>query len=283
MKKIFLILFVILMSLQAFPQCADTANIVEFTFNGKVYEVVKEKKSWSDAAACAVERGGYLVEISDRDEQVAVHAAILDSALISTTYTTVNNGGGIAYVWIGATDQGTEGTWLWDGNSDGEGINFWTGQGANGTNNGAAVDGAFINWGGTTDGQAKEPDNWSGQDHAAIGLTGWPSGSTYLGRPGEWNDIIGTSRLYFVIEYDSMSSGINNYEKPIFKIYPNPSTGIINVRGFQIQEIEVIDYTGRTIKYSGTLTIDLTEYPKGIYFIKVTSTEGVITRKIVLQ
>lgn len=271
------------MAFEAFPQCADTAKIVEFTYLGKVYEVVKEKKSWADAASCAVERGGYLVEISNRDEQVAVHSAILDSAGVSTTYTTVNNGGGIAYVWIGATDQGTEGTWLWDGNNDGEGVNFWIGQGANGANNGSTVNESYINWGGTAAGQAKEPDDWSGQDHAAIGLTGWPAGSTNLGRPGEWNDIIGTSQLYFVVEYDSMSSGINNYEKPQFKIFPNPTTGIINVRGFQIQEIEVIDYTGRTVKYSGTLTIDLSEYHRGIYFIKVTGKEGVTTRKVVLQ
>jgi hypothetical protein len=283
MKNIFLFLFVILMSLNVFPQCADTTNIVEFTFNGKVYEVIKEKKSWSDAAACAVERGGYLVEIGSREEQVAVHAGIIDSAAVSNNYVVVNNGGGIAYVWIGATDQGTEGTWLWDGNNDGAGVNFWTGQGANGDNNGSAVDEAYINWGGTAAGQAREPDDWSGQDHAAIGLTGWPAGSTALGRPGEWNDIIGSSRLYFVVEYDSLSSGINIHKKPEFKIYPNPSTGIINVRGFKIQEIEVIDYTGRTVKFSGTLMVDLTEYPRGIYFIKVTSIEGVITRKIVLQ
>jgi len=145
------------------------------------------------------------------------------------------------------------------------------------------IDRAYYNWGGSSTGTAKEPDNWSGQDHAAIGLTGWPSGSTSLGMPGEWNDIIGSSRLFYVIEYDSLSSGVNIREKPEFKIYPNPTTGILNVRGYQIESIEIIDFTGRTVEFKGTLTIDLSDFTKGIYFIKVKSSEGVITRKIVLQ
>lgn len=283
MKKPILLISCLVIAAYAFPQCADTSNIFEFSYNGKIYEVVKEKKSWIDAAACAVERGGYLVEINDKDEQSAVHTAIVEGAGVSTTYTVVNNGGGIAYVWIGATDKVTEGKWLWDGNNDGVGINFWTGQGLNGANNGDAVDGAYYNWGGTSTNNAKEPDNWSGQDQAAIGLKGWPSGSTALGRPGEWNDIIGSSKLFYVIEYDSLSSGINSQQKPEFKIFPNPTTGIINVRGYQIESIEIIDFTGKTVNYEGTLTIDLSDYTRGIYFVKVISSEGVISRKVILQ
>lgn len=268
---------------QAFPQCADTSNIYEFTFNGNIYEVVKEKKSWNDAAACAVERGGYLVEINDGSEQAAVYNAIIEGAGVATNYTIVNNGGGIAYVWIGATDAGTEGKWLWDGNNDGEGENFWTGQGANGANNGSAVDRAYINWGGSSSNTPKEPDNWSGQDHAAIGLKAWPSGWEDLGIAGEWNDIIGSSKLFYVIEYDSLSSGVNIREKPEFKIYPNPTTGILNVRGYQIESIEIINFTGKTVEFEGTLTIDLSDFTRGIYFIKVKNSEGVLSRKIILQ
>ena len=90
-------------------------------------------------------------------------------------------GGGIAYVWIGATDQQTEGTWLWDGNNDNTGGNFWIGQGTNGSGNGAAVGGAFFYWGGTSTGTPNEPDDYANaQDHAAIGLAGWPSGTNLL-------------------------------------------------------------------------------------------------------
>ena len=267
----------------AYSQCADSANIYEFSYSGKIYEVVKEKKTWDAAASCAVERGGYLVEINDQDEQDAVYDAIINGAGVSSTYVVVGNGGAIAYVWIGATDKSREGIWLWDGDGDDEGTVFWTGQGANGSDNGEAADGAFYNWGGKSKGKAQEPDNWSGQDHAAIGLAGWPSGSTALGVAGEWNDIVGFSSLYYVIEYDSLSSGINNYETPVFKIYPNPTTGILNVRGYGIESIEIIDFTGRSLKYFGTLTIDLSDHPKGIYFVKIRTIESVITRKIIVE
>ena len=72
-------------------------------------------KTFSDAAAYAVERGGYLVEINSLEEQNTVFDAIINGAVVSPNYITISNGGGIAYVWIGATDNFAEGTWLWDG------------------------------------------------------------------------------------------------------------------------------------------------------------------------
>lgn len=120
MNSKFLLLLTCLLLIQynqLLSQCTNNSNIFNFSFNGKSYEVVKDKKSWSDAASCAVERGGYLVEINDSAEQLAVYNAII-SAGVSSTYTNIANGGGIAYVWIGATDQANEGTWLWNGNND---------------------------------------------------------------------------------------------------------------------------------------------------------------------
>jgi len=187
-----------------FSQCAKAINLYKFTYNSKNYEVVKELKSWEAAAACAVERGGYLVEINDQAEQNAVYDAIINGAGISPTYTTVSDGGGIAYVWIGATDKQTEGKWMWDGNNNRFGINFYNGQGNNGSKNGKPYAGAYNNWGGTSKGTANEPDNFgSVQNCGAIALAGWPSGTTKIGIAGEWNDIRCSNKLYFVIEYDN--------------------------------------------------------------------------------
>lgn len=104
--------------------CTNTTNVYKFTHNSKVYEIVKELKTWINAAACAVERGGYLAEINNQNEQNSIYDAIINGAGIATNYATVNDGGGIAYVWIGATDKNIEGTWLWDGNNDNIGTNF---------------------------------------------------------------------------------------------------------------------------------------------------------------
>lgn len=169
-------------------QCASNSNIYTFTFAGKSYELVKEQKNWSDAAACAVERGGYLVKIDSLAEQTAIYDAIVASG-VANNYKPLSDAGGTSYVWIGATDKVTEGTWLWDGDNNGVGINFWNGQGANGSNNGVIVGNSYVNWGGKQTGTINEPDNYSDQDAAAIGLTGWPYGQNYLGKTGEWNDI----------------------------------------------------------------------------------------------
>jgi len=275
---VLLLIFSWAISSEVFTQCANLANIYSFIYGGKNYEVVKEMKNWSVAAACAVERGGYLVEINDVNEQNAVYDAIINGAGVSPTYTSVPNGGGIAYVWIGATDLAVEGTWLWDGNDDGSGIHFWTGQGANGAGNGAPVAGAYNNWGGTSTGLPKEPDNYgAGQDHAAIGLAGWPSGTTLLGIAGEWNDIIGSSLLYFVIEKET-GVGINDGSlKNEIRVYPNPARDVLVVEGINPTaplNFAIYDYAGKIMYEPAALDkneIRVEALPQGLYLLRITN------------
>jgi uncharacterized repeat protein (TIGR02543 family) len=168
------------------------------------YTVVKELKNWADAAADAVSRGGYLVEIGSQEEQDAVYKAIRDAG-VSTTYTSVGDGGGIAYVWIGAKATVVFRAWMWNGAGATTGTFpvFW-----NGNANGSAVNGSYVNWGGKSKGRFNEPDNFTdsslapnGQDAAAIGLASWPRGaSSPLGVAGEWNDIASTNKIYYVVE-----------------------------------------------------------------------------------
>ena len=190
--------------LRVFGQpCAAPANVYSFIYGGKTYEVIREKKTWINAAACAVERGGYLVHVGDANEQNAMLDAVLNGAKVPENYTVVNHGGGAAYVWIGATDKTSEGVWIWDGNNDGNGVSFWNGQGSYGTGNGSAVGGLYNNWGGSSAGSPKEPDDFSNnQDAAAMSLQGWPGETTDLGIPGEWNDINMASSIYFIVEYE---------------------------------------------------------------------------------
>ena len=61
-------------------QCASPANIYTFTYSGHTYEIVKEFKTWVNAAACAVSRGGYLAEINSQAEQDTIFDAIINKA-----------------------------------------------------------------------------------------------------------------------------------------------------------------------------------------------------------
>ncbi|MDR1653674.1 MAG: hypothetical protein LBS01_08540 [Prevotellaceae bacterium] len=167
----------------------------EFTHGEHSYLIVKEKKNWQEAMEDAVARGGYLVEIDNAAEQTAVWDAV--KAAVSATYTQVNDGGGVAYLWLGGLDYYTEGQWVWNGdNESGYVPVFWQGG-----KNGQAL--GYANWG------AGEPDNFTnaevspnGQDFAAIALEDWPKGDGSLGKAGQWNDIAGTDLLYYIVEFD---------------------------------------------------------------------------------
>ena len=90
-------------------------------FNGKWYKVVLEKKTWHAARDKCKSMGGQLATIPDAPTWEFVKGLL--------------SGGG--KVWLGATDEATEGKWLW---SDGTQLTF-------------------------TDWLPTEPNNFGGKEH----------------------------------------------------------------------------------------------------------------------
>ncbi len=95
--------------------------------------------------------------------------------------------------------------------------------------------------------------------------------------------------IYFTVaEYTSLMKYINNNN---FIIYPNPADGVFSVEINDIgkvQKIETVNIIGETVctvlkPASGVVKIDLSAYPKGIYFVKVISDEVIKTGKVILQ
>ncbi|OQA12604.1 MAG: hypothetical protein BWY67_00202 [Bacteroidetes bacterium ADurb.Bin397] len=68
-------------------------------------------------------------------------------------------------------------------------------------------------------------------------------------------------------------------------MYPNPTNGIVmmDTNGQRILEISVYNTTGQLIAnpdvYSNS--IDLSSFSSGIYMVKITTAENVITKRIV--
>lgn len=258
--------------------CAAAVNVYSFNYDGKSYEVIKEKKTWADAAACAVERGGYLVQIGHTNEQNALFDAVLNGAGVPNNYVSVLDGGGVAYVWIGATDKVNEGTWIWDGNNDGTGVNFWNGQGAAGSGNGVPVGGLYNNWGGTSAGLIQEPDDFNGnQDAAAMALRGWPGGTGAMGIAGEWNDINITNSIYFIVEY--YDTGLLEQGQYPFIITPNPVKDKLSIQsrfsGIGISEVKIVDVNGKVFVVEkdpspAFHTMDLSDLAGGLYMVCLT-------------
>lgn len=167
----------------------EEVQTYEFSIDGTSYEIVALNLTWSEAAAYAVEQGGELVAINSAEEQEALFNEIVENSDFDFGKTIAFESN-TAKVWIGGSDEAEEGKWIWDGDNNGEGVQFFQGD----FFDGGPVDDQYTNWG-----SGREPDNWGnlGQHALAIGITDW-----VFGEAGEWNDLRATNSLYFIIEYE---------------------------------------------------------------------------------
>ena len=259
-KKIsFLLIIVITSSVSS--QCFNDANVYTFEFNAKTYQVIKEKKTWVDAANCAVEKGGYLAEINNSSEQDAIFNELINNANMVISETVAPDGGGASYVWIGANDKNVEGEWKWDGNNDGNGVDFWLGNSLFGF----PVNGLYNNWG-------NEPDDFNNnQDAMGIALTDWPRGVL-----GEWNDVDEANQLYFLIEYNSvLKVGVFELKKGIRVINEILNNEIlIKSNNYSITKIELITLTGQKVLSSKIISkkevkINMKTMHSGMYILNL--------------
>ena len=70
-------------------------------------------------------------------------------------------------------------------------------------------------------------------------------------------------------------------------VYPNPTSGVVQIENgeWRMENVEVYDAYGKllfTVEVNGNAAaLDLTGYAKGIYFVKVTTDNGVVTKRVV--
>jgi hypothetical protein len=72
------------------------------------------------------------------------------------------------------------------------------------------------------------------------------------------------------------------------QVYPNPTTGILNIDADQAFEVKVTDANGRIIEASapfnaGTATIDLSEVQLGVYFVELSNEKAAKVFRVVVQ
>lgn len=70
-------------------------------------------------------------------------------------------------------------------------------------------------------------------------------------------------------------------------VFPNPVNSILNIetKGVLINSISFIDVTSKVVKevYSSFNSIDTAELEKGVYFLRIQTSQGVITKKIIKE
>ncbi len=178
---------------------AKVELLTEGTYGGHTYLLTDGGLTWSQAEAYAQGLGGHLVTINDMAEQ----------QWLQTTFGAYGN------VWIGMTDEATEGTWLWS-----------SGQAA-----------SYTNWAG---GQPNNYDEWWGgeADYAS------------LQSDGTWVDFRGDHGFRGLIELDVAGTGSAGTAGPygqylldvdVTDIVPPAVTAVI---GLPAQEATIRDVVG---------------------------------------
>ncbi len=237
-------------------QCiGNLSNVYSFTVNNVPYELVRENKTWTDAASCAVLRGGWLAEIDSKKEQDSVFAHLNKAGIIAAN-TVAPDGGGASYIWLGGNDMNSEGNWFWDGMNAGSFRQFWQG-----TSGGTAVNGLYSNWG-------NEPDNFNNQDGLGLAVTNWP-----LGLAGQWNDVDHRNQLYYLIEYHELiPTSLPEIEIQPVSLFPNPAETSISIQitqAFYGSSYTIIDQRGTVVLKGVLLTektiIDISTLANGLY------------------
>lgn len=89
-----------------------------------------------------------------------------------------------------------------------------------------------------------------------------------------------------IITFTTSTVGVQNYELDQTEIYPNPTTGVFTIQNtnVSIQSVEVYDVYGKLMSRvevnDNTVTIDATSYASGVYFTRIMTENGVVTKRI---
>ena len=86
--------------------------------------------------------------------------------------------------------------------------------------------------------------------------------------------------------YIDYTIDIAEHDNKGIKVYPNPSSGLVNLE--IVRESEILVYSSKgdlvyTSKAKGLMKIDLSEYGKGLYIIKIINPTDVMVEKVIIR
>lgn len=76
---------------------------------------------------------------------------------------------------------------------------------------------------------------------------------------------------------------IEQYERGNVQVYPVPSTGVFHVSATDLTKVIVSDARGQVLFETTDSRIDLNGYPKGIYLLGITISQGSVMKRVVLE
>jgi len=98
----------------------------------------------------------------------------------------------------------------------------------------------------------------------------------------------GENEGFIPIEGIEIENNIKTMTNGALQVYPNPTRGELTINNGQltIKSVEIFDVYGRNVtphtSYLTPLTsYNLTVFPSGVYFLKITTENGIVTKKVV--
>lgn len=85
------------------------------------------------------------------------------------------------------------------------------------------------------------------------------------------------------------AAGIDNLENDVLTVYPNPSSGLIQISlpGLTLENVIIYDITGKRVKLDNPIqtlgTISVTLNTEGIYFVQIHIDDQVLIKKIIIR
>ncbi len=100
----------------------------------------------------------------------------------------------------------------------------------------------------------------------------------------------GTFDNRFTLQFESIVLGANNLELDSISIYPNPTDNMINIvsPNAVVTLVEVYDLRGRVVAEEAFTSpsnyqVSLSELETALYFVKITTESGTITKRVIKQ
>lgn len=129
-------------------------------------------------------------------------------------------------------------------------------------------------------------DPFGGTGQILTSLDGSPFDSLYLytGLSGGMHEIVIQDENLCESSYNITIVYNVEVDREGLKIYPNPTHGFLHINSISpIQNIELLNYQGRLLKKFNESFLDLTDYPNGLYFVKIFTQRGWVMKKLILS
>ncbi len=122
----------------------------------------------------------------------------------------------------------------------------------------------------------------------SITLNGLESESTYDIYVRQYCTETLASQWSSMLRITTTAEGIDDVESARVTLYPNPASQMVTIGGIEGEAtVSIVDMNGREVystnSASESLTLDLTGYAKGAYFVRITGERTQAIRKLIVK